>query len=91
MPISARPSSTPTYPTGAGGSCTSSPTPMPGGKEARQMTPHLQQTISIIVTAGIAWLMTRVGLAKHGLEERRRRRACPACGRQHHLGRCTND
>ena len=55
------------------------------------MTPHLQQTISIIVTAGIAWLMTRVGLAKHGLEERRRRRACPACGRQHHLGRCTND
>jgi hypothetical protein len=55
------------------------------------MTLHLQQTISIIVTAGIAWLMTRVGLAKHGLEERRRRRACPSCGRHHHLGRCTHD
>jgi hypothetical protein len=54
------------------------------------MTPQLQQTISMIVVAGIAWLMTRVGLAKHGLEVRRKRHACPSCG-QIHAGRCPND
>ncbi|HZO98211.1 MAG TPA: hypothetical protein VFB42_12650 [Gaiellaceae bacterium] len=52
------------------------------------MTPDpLHQTISIAVVAGIGLLMMRVGLAKRGLEERRRRRACPSCGRIH-AGRC---
>jgi hypothetical protein len=54
------------------------------------MTPHLQQTILITTVMGIGWLMTRVGLAKHGLEERRRRRVCPSCGRIH-SSRCAED
>jgi hypothetical protein len=38
-------------------------------------------TISLGVVAVIAWLMTRAGLAKNALEERRKRRSCPSCGR----------
>ena len=33
-------------------------------------------------TAGdLAWLMTRAGLAKNALENRRKQRSCPSCGR----------
>jgi hypothetical protein len=45
------------------------------------MTPDLHTTIGLAVVAGIAWLMTRAGLAKNALEERRRERSCPSCGR----------
>jgi hypothetical protein len=45
------------------------------------MTPDLHMTISMAVVAGIAWLMMRAGLAKNALEDRRKRRSCPSCGR----------
>jgi formate dehydrogenase maturation protein FdhE len=45
------------------------------------MTPDLHMTISLFVVMAIAWLMMNAGLAKNALEERRRRRSCPSCGR----------
>jgi hypothetical protein len=55
---------------------------MPGGSEKEEpMTPDLHMTITMAVVAGIAWLMTRAGLAKNALEDRRKRRSCPSCGR----------
>ena len=38
-------------------------------------------TISMAVVAAIAWLMTRAGLAKNALEDKRKHRSCPSCGR----------
>jgi hypothetical protein len=45
------------------------------------MTPDLHMTITLAVVAGVGWLMTRAGLAKNALEDRRRERSCPSCGR----------
>ena len=36
---------------------------------------------AVTLAAAAGWLMTRAGLAKHLLEGRRRRHACPTCGR----------
>jgi len=41
--------------------------------------PHL--LIPLIVVSATAWLMTRAGLGKNMLENRRERRICPSCGR----------
>jgi len=38
------------------------------------------------IATGAAWLMMRAGLAKDQLELRRKRKACPSCGRH---DRCT--
>jgi len=40
--------------------------------------PHLEILMAAI---GAAWLMVRAGLAKNALELRRRRTACPSCGK----------
>jgi len=45
------------------------------------MTPDLHLTISMAVVAAAGWLMMRAGLAKNALEDRRRQRSCPSCGR----------
>jgi hypothetical protein len=34
------------------------------------------------LASGVAWLMTKAGLAKNALELRRRRMICPSCGRE---------
>jgi len=34
------------------------------------------------LASAAAWLMMQAGLAKNGLELRRKRQACPSCGRQ---------
>jgi len=55
---------------------------MPGDpNEPKPMTPDLHMMISMAVVAAIAWLMTRAGLAKNALEDRRKQRSCPSCGR----------
>ena len=82
MPIWERPSSTPTYLTGGGGSCITGRTHTPAGApEATAMTPDLHLSISLAVVAAVGWLMTRAGVAKNALEDRQRRRSCPSCGR----------
>jgi formate dehydrogenase maturation protein FdhE len=43
------------------------------------MDPHVELLMGI--ASGVAWLMMKAGLAKNALELKRRRRACPACGR----------
>jgi hypothetical protein len=45
------------------------------------MTSAPQPLLFMTLAAMAGWLMTRAGLAKHLLEQRRRRRACPTCGR----------
>ena len=41
--------------------------------------PHI--VLILAVASGAAWLMMKAGLAKNGLELRRRRVACPSCGK----------
>jgi formate dehydrogenase maturation protein FdhE len=43
------------------------------------MDPHVELLMGL--ASGAAWLMMKAGLAKNALELKRRRRACPACGR----------
>jgi hypothetical protein len=40
------------------------------------------QTLTLISTTFIGFLMVKAGLGKHALESRRRRRVCPSCGRE---------
>ena len=35
----------------------------------------------IVLVCAIGWLMAYAGLGKNALEQRRRRRVCPSCGR----------
>jgi hypothetical protein len=37
--------------------------------------------IPMMVASAAGWLMLRAGLAKNGLEYRRKRRTCTSCGR----------
>jgi hypothetical protein len=48
------------------------------------MDPHVEVMLALIAVSG--WLMTKAGLAKNALEPKRRRVACPSCGK--HSG-CT--
>ena len=48
--------------------------------------PHVELFMALASVA--AWLMTKAGLAKNGLELRRKRMVCPSCGR-HDACRCT--
>ena len=41
--------------------------------------PHIA-TLAVL-TFGIGWVMTAAGLQKNALELKKRRRACPSCGR----------
>jgi hypothetical protein len=45
---------------------------------------HLDPQIAIaaVTTLGAGWLMIAAGLQKSALEQRRRRRVCPSCGRE---------
>jgi hypothetical protein len=42
--------------------------------------PHI--AVLAVLTAGVGYVMTLAGLQKSALELKRRRRMCPACGRQ---------
>lgn len=42
--------------------------------------PHVELFMALASVA--AWLMTKAGLAKNMLEPKRRRVACPSCGRR---------
>jgi hypothetical protein len=44
--------------------------------------PHVE--IFMTLAGAAAWLMIRAGLAKNALELRRRRAACPSCGKVDH-------
>jgi hypothetical protein len=48
------------------------------------MDPHVEVMLALIAVSG--WLMTKAGLAKNALEPKRRKAACPSCGK--HSG-CT--
>jgi hypothetical protein len=50
------------------------------------MTPDPSATLMIAIASAAAWLMMQAGLAKNVLELRRKRPACPSCGRH---DRCT--
>jgi hypothetical protein len=51
------------------------------------MTVH---TLTLLLsTAGVGYLMVKAGLGKNALEQRRRRRICPSCGREIVGRRCT--
>jgi len=43
------------------------------------MNPHL--VLLMALASGVAWLMMKAGLAKNGLELKKRRPTCPSCGR----------
>ena len=43
------------------------------------LDPHLE--LFMTLAAAAAWLMIRAGLAKNALELKRRRVACPSCGK----------
>jgi hypothetical protein len=79
MPISVRPSSTPTYPIAGAASCISRRTPTPGERTAVNSDPNLM--IPMLTASAVAWLMLRAGLAKKALEPKRKPRTCPSCGR----------
>ena len=51
------------------------------------LTPELAATFAL--TSGIGFLMVFSGLGKSMLELKRRRRACPSCGRHIHGRVCT--
>lgn len=40
-----------------------------------------QIAVAVVTTLGAGWLMIAAGLQKSALEQRRRRRVCPSCGR----------
>jgi hypothetical protein len=44
------------------------------------LDPHI--VTLAIATLGAGWLMALAGLQKNALERRRRKRRCPACGRE---------
>ncbi|HEY2209758.1 MAG TPA: hypothetical protein VGH26_10775 [Gaiellaceae bacterium] len=45
-----------------------------------QLDPHV--AIAGVATLAAGWLMISAGLQKSALEQRRRRRVCPSCGRE---------
>ena len=45
------------------------------------MTFDPQTATLVALMMAVAWTMTFSGLKKHLLEQKRRRRVCPACGR----------
>ena len=44
------------------------------------LDPHV--AFAAVATLAAGWLMVTAGLQKSALEQRRRRRVCPSCGRQ---------
>jgi hypothetical protein len=52
-----------------------------------QMMQEPNTAFSIAIAAWAGWMMMRAGVAKNLLEERRRHRRCPSCGRTGD-GRC---
>jgi formate dehydrogenase maturation protein FdhE len=48
--------------------------------------PHVASTAAVTLIVG--WIMLSAGLQKSALELRRRRRVCPACGRELQAARC---
>jgi hypothetical protein len=52
---------------------------------------HLDPNIAIalVTTLGAGWLMIVAGLQKSALEQRRRKRVCPSCGREIDARVCT--
>jgi formate dehydrogenase maturation protein FdhE len=52
-----------------------------------QLDPHV--AIAVISTLAAGWLMISAGLQKSALEQRRRRRVCPSCGREIQARVCT--
>ncbi|MFZ0342891.1 MAG: hypothetical protein WAL31_11220 [Gaiellaceae bacterium] len=44
------------------------------------LEPHV--AIAAVSTLGAGWLMMKAGLQKSALEQRRRKRVCPSCGRE---------
>ena len=44
------------------------------------LDPDATLVMALVSVAG--WLMMRAGLAKNGLELRRKRHVCPSCGRR---------
>jgi hypothetical protein len=42
----------------------------------------LHVVVAVIATLGAGWMMMVAGLHKNALEQRRRRRVCPSCGRE---------
>ena len=51
------------------------------------LDPHI--AIAAVSTLGAAWLMMKAGLQKSALEQRRRRRVCPSCGKEIRARVCT--
>ena len=51
------------------------------------LAPHV--AIAAASTLGAAWLMIVAGMQKSALEQRRRRRVCPSCGREIRARVCT--
>jgi hypothetical protein len=43
------------------------------------MDPHI--ALLMALASGAAWLMMQAGLAKNALELRRKKHACPSCGK----------
>jgi hypothetical protein len=43
------------------------------------LDPHIEVLMALAM--GVAFLMTKAGLAKNALELKRRRPVCPSCGR----------
>ena len=50
------------------------------------LDPHIAIGIATSLAAG--WLMMVAGLQKSALEQRRRKRVCPSCGREIHARVC---
>ena len=81
-----RPSSTPTYPIDAAGSCIPERTPTLGKILICRSRTRCTDDRSAHCDAcrrhvASGWLMAHAGLRKGALERRRRRRSCPSCGR----------
>jgi formate dehydrogenase maturation protein FdhE len=51
------------------------------------LDPHV--AIAAVVTLAAGWLMMVAGLQKSALEQKRRRRVCPSCGKQIQARVCT--
>ena len=45
------------------------------------MTLDPQLALSVALFMALGWTMIFSGLSKHALEQKRRRRICPSCGR----------
>jgi hypothetical protein len=50
------------------------------GTKQTMIDPHI--AVFAVITAGVGYVMTLAGLQKSALEWKRRRRTCPACGRE---------